>query len=53
MLRALKVKKEMGEHPAPAFAAKQWLNIGAEPRLDQLKGKVVLLDFWGNGANPV
>ena len=47
MLQAQKLKKEMGDKPAPALAARQWLNTKGELGLDQFKGKVVLLDFWG------
>src|ERR1041384_821054 len=38
-------------YPAPAFpTGVDWLNIGAPLTIDQLKGKVVLLDFWTYGC---
>jgi thiol-disulfide isomerase/thioredoxin len=52
MLQAQKLKKEMGDKPAPALAARQWLNTTGELGLDQCKGKVVLLDFWGQWCAP-
>jgi peroxiredoxin len=52
ILQGRKLKKEMGEKPAPALAAKQWLNTTGELSLDQYKGKVVLLDFWGQWCAP-
>jgi thiol-disulfide isomerase/thioredoxin len=52
ILQAQKLKKEMGDKPAPALAAKQWLNTAGELGLDQFKGKVVLLDFWGQWCAP-
>lgn len=52
VLQRQKLKREMGGKPAPALAAKQWLNTAGELRLDQLKGKVVLLDFWGQWCTP-
>jgi thiol-disulfide isomerase/thioredoxin len=36
----------------PPIAASQWLNTGAPMALDELKGKVVLLDFWGVWCSP-
>src|SRR5262249_25137127 len=39
--------QEMGRKPAPALDAKKWLNVPDGLTLDELKGKVVLLEFWG------
>ena len=46
------VEEGNGNKPAPALAAKQWLNTTGELGLDQFKGKVVLLDFWGQWCAP-
>jgi len=32
--------------PAPAWDNTSWLNAGTPVRLDQLRGRVVLLNFW-------
>ncbi len=38
-------------YPAPAIpTGVDWLNVAAPLTLDQLKGKVVLLDFWTYGC---
>jgi thiol-disulfide isomerase/thioredoxin len=37
--------------PAPAIAAEHWLN-GDPLRLDSLKGKVVIIDFWAPWCPP-
>lgn len=47
-----KVRKEIGDKPAPALAVSEWLNTSGELPLDQLRGKVVLLDFWGTWCVP-
>jgi thiol-disulfide isomerase/thioredoxin len=35
-----------GPRPAPAWDTTSWLNADAPVRLDQLRGRVVLLNFW-------
>ena len=52
MLQAQKLRNEMGEKPAPALEARQWMNTTGELGLDQFQGKVVLLDFWGQWCAP-
>lgn len=52
ILQAQKLKQELGDKPAPALAASRWLNTTGELRLDQFRGKVVLLDFWGQWCTP-
>ncbi|MDQ6888027.1 MAG: hypothetical protein M3068_12130 [Gemmatimonadota bacterium] len=35
---------------APEFPALDWLNLGRGPlRLEDLRGKIVMLDFWTYG----
>jgi peroxiredoxin len=39
--------------PAPAIVASSWLNWqGDAPTLESLKGRVVLLEFWGTWCGP-
>lgn len=40
------------EKIAPALDAKQWMNHGEPVVLEQVKGRVVLLDFWGQWCSP-
>jgi thiol-disulfide isomerase/thioredoxin len=47
---ALKQLEFIGR-PAPAIAAEHWLN-GGPLRLDSLKGKVVIIDFWAPWCPP-
>jgi peroxiredoxin len=39
---------------APAVSAKAWLNVKADeqPTPERLKGKVVMVEFWGTWCNP-
>ena len=43
---------KMGAKPTPALEASRWLNTSAPLALDGLKGKTVLLDFWGHWSRP-
>jgi RNA polymerase sigma factor (sigma-70 family) len=47
-----KIRKEIGTRPAPALVAREWLNAPGGLELGQLRGKVVLLDFWGTWCSP-
>jgi sugar lactone lactonase YvrE/thiol-disulfide isomerase/thioredoxin len=39
-----------GDRPAPEFPPLEWLNVEKPLSLSQLRGKVVLLDFWTYGC---
>jgi thiol-disulfide isomerase/thioredoxin len=43
---------KMGTKPTPALDASRWLNSSEPLTLDGLKGKTVLLDFWGQWSGP-
>lgn len=43
---------KMGAKPTPALEASRWLNTSAPLALDSLKGKTVLIDFWGQWSGP-
>jgi thiol-disulfide isomerase/thioredoxin len=40
------VRARVDPRPAPAWDNASWLNADSAVRLDQLRGKVVLLNFW-------
>jgi thiol-disulfide isomerase/thioredoxin len=45
-------RHQLQGRPAPALDAKEWFNTTNSLSLDQLQGKVVLLDFWGQWCPP-
>jgi len=52
MVPALAQKPTVGQ-PAPAIVATSWLNWeGDAPTVESLKGRVVLLEFWGTWCGP-
>ena len=51
-LAAKKVRESMGKDPAPVLSTKQWFNVPDDVSPESLKGKVVLLDFWGQWCAP-
>ncbi len=40
--------------PAPPISLESWLNVGKDesPTLESLKGKTILLEFWGTWCHP-
>jgi thiol-disulfide isomerase/thioredoxin len=46
------IRKDFGKRHAPAIVGTKWFNASAEVSLEKLKGKVVLLDFWGTWCRP-
>ncbi|MEM1451062.1 MAG: hypothetical protein AAF957_03965 [Planctomycetota bacterium] len=46
--RNREVKDPLEGKPAPALQVTGWMNTGGAPlSLESLRGKVVVLDFWG------
>jgi thiol-disulfide isomerase/thioredoxin len=52
VLRSRKLKAEFGAKPAPELDGTTWFNAKSPISLEQLRGKVVLLDFWGMWCGP-
>ncbi|MEW4569461.1 TlpA disulfide reductase family protein [Tautonia sp. JC769] len=51
-LIAKKLRREMGDGPAPDLAVGDWFNTPSALSLVELRGKVVLIDFWGTWCSP-
>jgi thiol-disulfide isomerase/thioredoxin len=51
-LRVDKIKKGLTKELAPALDVQKWFNASMDLKLEQFRGKVVLLDFWGTWCAP-
>jgi thiol-disulfide isomerase/thioredoxin/predicted Ser/Thr protein kinase len=51
-LKAHQVRQHQLHNPAPELDAAQWFNTEGALSLAALRGKVVLLDFWGQWCHP-
>jgi len=52
MIRRARLLTELKSAPPPPIKASQWINSPEPLQLEQLRGKVVLLDFWGVWCQP-
>ena len=51
-LKLRQIREQQPNSPAPELDAAQWFNTEGALSLPALRGKVVLLDFWGQWCHP-